>query len=79
MRVIIVGGGSAGWITAATLQARINGRGLGPLHITVVESPDTPTIGVNVTPPLSTPFNSKIGTVLDRNFYTHFIESKALS
>lgn len=46
MRVIVVGGGSAGWITAATLQARLNGAGRGPLHITVVESPDTPPIGV---------------------------------
>ncbi|MBT9384350.1 tryptophan 7-halogenase [Pseudooceanicola sp. CBS1P-1] len=46
MRVVIVGGGSAGWIAAATLQAHLNGTGPGPVSISVVESPDTPRIGV---------------------------------
>ncbi len=40
-RVVIVGGGSAGWLTAAVLAARRP-----ELAITLVESPDIPTIGV---------------------------------
>ena len=39
--VVIVGGGSAGWLTACVLAARQPG-----LAITLVESPDIPTIGV---------------------------------
>jgi len=39
--VAIVGGGTAGWLTAAFLAARLPG-----LAITLVESPDIPTIGV---------------------------------
>ena len=46
MRVLIVGGGSAGWIVANTLLSRLNGGGAGPLSITVLESPNTPRIGV---------------------------------
>jgi tryptophan 7-halogenase len=40
-RVVIVGGGSAGWLTACVLAARQSG-----LAIILVESPDIPTIGV---------------------------------
>ena len=40
-RVVIVGGGSAGWLTACVLAARQT-----RLAITLVESPDIPTIGV---------------------------------
>lgn len=43
MRIVILGGGSAGWITAATLLARVKRP---PLEITVIESPATPRIGV---------------------------------
>lgn len=39
--IVIVGGGSAGWMTAATLISRLKGR-----TITLVESPNIPTIGV---------------------------------
>lgn len=45
-RVVIVGGGTAGWITAGLLAARhAPGAGNG-LEITLIESPDIPTIGV---------------------------------
>ena len=40
-KVIIVGGGSAGWMTAATLlRAEV------PAEVVVIESPDIPTVGV---------------------------------
>lgn len=46
--VTIVGGGTAGWLTAALLQAfgRKEQQGLKPLEITLIESPDIPTVGV---------------------------------
>ncbi|MDJ0828048.1 MAG: tryptophan 7-halogenase [Rhodobacter sp.] len=46
--VTIVGGGTAGWLTAALLQAygRKEQAGLKPLEITLIESPDIPTVGV---------------------------------
>ena len=40
-RVVIVGGGTAGWLAAATLAAR-----LPRLSVTLVEAPDIPAIGV---------------------------------
>ncbi len=42
-KIVIVGGGSAGWITAGTLAAELVGR---QVSITLVESPDVRTIGV---------------------------------
>lgn len=46
--VTIVGGGTAGWLAAALLQAfgRDHGEGQKPLKITLIESPDIPTVGV---------------------------------
>ncbi|MEL6568505.1 MAG: tryptophan halogenase family protein [Pseudomonadota bacterium] len=44
--VVIVGGGTAGWITAGLLAARHPNRSETGLKITLVESPDVPTIGV---------------------------------
>ena len=40
-KIIIVGGGSAGWMTAATLISQFPNK-----DITVIESPNTPTVGV---------------------------------
>lgn len=46
-RVVIVGGGSAGWMTAAYLNGALNERGENPtVEITLIESPDIPRISV---------------------------------
>lgn len=45
--VTIVGGGTAGWLAAGILHAGLNRRGDGPdVRITVIESPNIPTVGV---------------------------------
>jgi tryptophan halogenase len=44
-RIVIVGGGTAGWLSAATLAARLQGRPAPPAII-LIEAPDIPTIGV---------------------------------
>lgn len=45
-RVVIVGGGSAGWMTAAYLNAALNRSGRKVAEISLIESPDVPRIGV---------------------------------
>lgn len=42
-RIVIVGGGSAGWLTAGLIAAAQQGT---PVEITLIESPDVPAIGV---------------------------------
>lgn len=42
----MVGGGTAGWLAACTLAARADPQAPHPLRITLVESPEVPTIGV---------------------------------
>lgn len=44
--VAIVGGGTAGWLTAGVLAAHHNGADAEDLQITLIESSDIPTIGV---------------------------------
>ncbi|MEX2496696.1 MAG: tryptophan halogenase family protein [Woeseia sp.] len=45
-KVLIVGGGSSGWIAAAYLDAALNRNGSKTVDIGLVESPDIPRIGV---------------------------------
>jgi tryptophan halogenase len=45
-QIVVVGGGSAGWLTAAVLAADHPAHLPGGLEVTLVESPDVPIIGV---------------------------------
>ena len=45
-QVVVVGGGTAGWLTAANLAKRFNSTNPDAIQVTIVESPDIPTIGV---------------------------------
>ena len=45
-KIVIVGGGSAGWLTAGLLASQLTGDSNAPVEITLVESPDVKTIGV---------------------------------
>ena len=45
-RIVIVGGGTAGWLTAATLVRTLARTGSGATRVILVESPDVPIIGV---------------------------------
>ena len=45
-KIVIVGGGTAGWITAAVIAAESAARGGDAVEVVLVESPDIPIIGV---------------------------------
>ena len=45
-RILIVGGGSAGWMAAAYLNAALNSAGAKRVQVSLVESPEVPRIGV---------------------------------
>src|SRR5688500_18852446 len=45
-KVVIVGGGTAGWLTAGVIAAKHRSRMPAGFSVTVVESPNTPIIGV---------------------------------
>ncbi len=44
--IVIVGGGTAGWLTAAFLQNQLPHTLNRPVQITVIEAEDIPTFGV---------------------------------
>ncbi len=43
---MVVGGGTAGWLAASLIAARADPAAAAPLTVTLIESPDIPTIGV---------------------------------
>ncbi len=45
-KIVIVGGGTAGWLTAGLIAAKHKGRMPGGFSVTLVESPNIPTVGV---------------------------------
>jgi glycine/D-amino acid oxidase-like deaminating enzyme len=44
--IVIVGGGTAGWLTAGVIAAKHQARRQHGFTVTLVESPNVPTIGV---------------------------------
>lgn len=44
--VLVVGGGTAGWLTASILAKHLNSKMPGAVQVTLVESPDIPILGV---------------------------------
>jgi tryptophan halogenase len=45
-KVTIIGGGTAGWMAATYLVTRLNSRAEKPVEISLIESPNIPTVGV---------------------------------
>ena len=45
-RVVVVGGGTAGWLAACRIAAAADPAAPEPLSVTLIESPDLPIIGV---------------------------------
>ncbi len=45
-KVVVVGGGTAGWLAACLIAARADPQAASPITVTLIESPDIPTIGV---------------------------------
>ncbi|WP_241557127.1 tryptophan halogenase family protein [Croceibacterium ferulae] len=45
-RIVVVGGGTAGWLSACRIAAAADPLARPPISVTLVESPDVPTIGV---------------------------------
>jgi tryptophan 7-halogenase len=62
--VLIVGGGSAGWVAAAYLEAALRNDPRAKVEITLVESPDIPRIGVGEA---TIPSISHVLSVIDVN------------
>lgn len=45
-RIVVVGGGTAGWLAACRIAAAADPQAAAPLSVTLIESPDVATIGV---------------------------------
>jgi ribulose 1,5-bisphosphate synthetase/thiazole synthase len=45
-KIVIVGGGTAGWLTASIIAAHHQSQGPNGLKVILVESSDIPTVGV---------------------------------
>jgi len=69
--IVIVGGGTAGWLTAGVIAARHKGRMKAGFSVTLVESPNVPIIGVGEgTWPTMRSTLEKIG-VSETEFFRH--------
>lgn len=73
-QVVIVGGGTAGWLTAAKLAKHLNSKDPKAVQVTLVESPDIPTIGVGEgTWPTMRKTLSELG--IDENHFMRFCQA----
>ncbi len=45
-QVLVIGGGTAGWLTASILAKQLNSQAKGAVQVTLVESPNIPIVGV---------------------------------
>ena len=70
--VTIVGGGTAGWLTAMFLNTSLNARSDGPkVRITLIESPNIPTVGVGEATVLGMPQVLAEMGVSEKQFIRH--------
>ena len=70
--VTIIGGGTAGWLTAMLLNTSLNGRSDGPkVRITLIESPNIPTVGVGEATVLGMPRVLAQMGVSEKQFIRH--------
>ncbi len=67
--VTIVGGGTAGWMTALLLQSMLKGGPEGGTRITLIESPNIPTVGVGEATVPGMPRTLKQGGIDEREFF----------
>src|SRR6202000_1414429 len=69
--IVIVGGGTAGWLTAGIIAARHQGRMKSGFSVTLIESPNIPIIGGGEAPwpTLRTPLE-KMG-ISETDFFRH--------
>ncbi len=69
-RIVIVGGGTAGWLSAAILASKLSNKSPNPKKIVLIESPDIKTVGVGEgTWPTMRRTLSQIG-ISEHNFLT---------
>ena len=74
MKILIVGGGSAGWMTAATLESQL------PEHqISLIESKNTPTVGVGESTLRQISNWMRLLNIKDKDFLKHVDGSYKLS
>ncbi|CAN0479942.1 unnamed protein product, partial [Discosporangium mesarthrocarpum] len=68
----IVGGGTAGWLSAAMISASRNGASdAEPLNITLIESPTIPTVGVGEATTLSMGWTLDLAGLDENDFIRH--------
>jgi 2-polyprenyl-6-methoxyphenol hydroxylase-like FAD-dependent oxidoreductase len=69
-RIVIVGGGTSGWLTALTMQSQLNANPAERrVEITLIESPNVPTIGVGEATLITLPATLLLLDINEREFF----------